>query len=242
MSGFSHKSWWVGGLVASLAFVVAVVVQAAIPDASGVIHACYRANGNLRLVDKSNCTSSETALTWNQMGPQGPAGVPGPAGAPGPQGQPGTSGPSGVAGYEIINTQETLPLNGSIEVTATCPTGKRVISGGYVAPTVLDTASSSRPEGDKGWRVEFKSNGGNGDASVLADQRKLERSLVGNRLGKLEQVRRPPALEIEFDLGQRCGGMPSVNLSLVKCDFDQAAANLDRAGRNFNSSAARPFS
>ena len=66
MSGLSHKSWWVVGLVASLAIVVVAVVHAAIPDASGVIHACYRANGNLRLVDKSSCTSSETALTWNQ--------------------------------------------------------------------------------------------------------------------------------------------------------------------------------
>jgi hypothetical protein len=177
MSGLSHKNWWVVGL-ASLAVLVVAVVQAAIPDASGVIHACYRANGNLRLVDKSSCTSGETPLTWNQTGPQGPAGgpgpqgVPGPAGTPGPQGAPGPQGqpgtPAGVAGYEIINTHEALPLNGSIEVTATCPTGKRVIAGGYVAPTVLDTASSSRPEGDKGWHVEFKSNGGNGDASVYA--------------------------------------------------------------------------
>ena len=162
MSGLSHKCSWVVGLVVSLAIVVVAAVQAAIPDPSGAIHACYRSNGNLRLVDKSNCTSGETALTWNQTGPQGPAG------APGPQGQPGTPGPAGVAGYEIINTHETLPLNGSIEVTATCPTGKRVIAGGYVAPSVLDTASSSRPEGDSGWRVEFKSNGGMGEASVYA--------------------------------------------------------------------------
>jgi hypothetical protein len=162
MSGLSHKNWWVVGLVASLAIVVVAVVQAAIPDPSGAIHACYRANGNLRLVDKSSCTSSETALTWNQTGPQGPAG------APGPQGPPGIAGPPGVAGYEIINTHETLPLNGSIEVTATCPSGKRVIAGGYVAPSVLDTASSSRPEGDSGWRVEFKSNGGMGEAAVYA--------------------------------------------------------------------------
>jgi hypothetical protein len=162
MSVLSHKNWWVAGLVASLVVVVVAAVRAAIPDPSGVIHACYRANGNLRLVDKSGCTSAETALTWNQTGPQGPAGT------PGPQGQPGAPGPASTAGYEIINTHETLPLNGSIEVTATCPTGKRVIAGGYVAPSVLDTASSSRPEGDKGWYVEFKSNGGNGDASVYA--------------------------------------------------------------------------
>ena len=162
MSVLSHKNWWVGGLVAGLVVVVVAAVRAAIPDPSGVIHACYRANGNLRLVDKSGCTSAETALTWNQTGP---AGTPGPQGVPGPQGQPG---PASTAGYEIVNTHETLPLNGSIEVTATCPTGKRVIAGGYVAPSVLDTASSSRPEVDSGWHVEFKSNGGNGDAVVYA--------------------------------------------------------------------------
>ena len=59
MSRLSYKNWWVVGL-ASLAITVVAVVQAAIPDPSGVIHACYRSNGNLRLVDKSNCTSSET--------------------------------------------------------------------------------------------------------------------------------------------------------------------------------------
>ena len=122
MSRLSYKNWWVVGL-ASLAITVVAVVQAAIPDPSGVIHACYRSNGNLRLVDKSNCTSSETTLIWNQTGPEGPSG------APGPQGQPGTPGPAAVAAYEIINTHETLPLNGSIEVTATCPAGKRVIAG-----------------------------------------------------------------------------------------------------------------
>src|SRR6516165_11143520 len=108
MSRLSYKSWWVVGLIASLALVVAVV-QAAIPDPSGVIHACYRANGNLRLVDKSNCTSSETALSWNQTGPQGAPGAPGPAGAPGPQGQPGSPGAANVTSYEIISTLKTFP-------------------------------------------------------------------------------------------------------------------------------------
>ena len=172
MSRLSYKNWWVVGL-ASLAITVVAVVQAAIPDPSGVIHACYRSNGNLRLVDKSSCTGSETTLIWNQTGLRDlralwTCGNTGTAGRSWPSGPTGHTGPAAVAAYEIINTHETLPLNGSIEVTATCPTGKRVIAGGYVAPSVLDTASSSRPEGDKGWLVEFKSNGGMGEASVYA--------------------------------------------------------------------------
>ena len=44
------RNWLVGGLVAGLAVTgIVIIVQAAIPDPSGVIHACYRPNGNLRL-------------------------------------------------------------------------------------------------------------------------------------------------------------------------------------------------
>ena len=198
MGSLSQRSWWFGGLVAGLATAGVVIVQAAIPDPNGVIHACYRANGNLRLVDKSSCTTDETALSWNQSGPPGPqgiAGAQGPQGAPGsqgpqgavgpqgasgpqgsqgipgpqgPQGGPGPSGPAGVSGYEIINTHGTLPLNGTVQVVATCSSGKRVLGGGYVVPNEVDTAPLSRPEGDNGWRVDFKSNGGSGDASVYA--------------------------------------------------------------------------
>ena len=199
------RNWLVRGLVAGAAVTgVVMIVQAAIPDPSSVIHACYRPNGNVRLVDKSSCTGNETAISWNQTGPAGPQGeagpqgtpgpegTPGPQGAPGPQGppgpqgvagpqgtqgspgpqgpqgSPGPSGPAGVSGYEIINTHGNLPMNGTASVVATCSSGKRVLGGGYVAPQVGDMAPLSRPEGDNAWRVDFKSNGGSGDASVYA--------------------------------------------------------------------------
>ena len=192
----------VGGLVAGVAATgIVMIVQAAIPDPSGVIHACYRPNGNVRLVDKSSCTGNETAISWNQTGPAGPPGeagaqgtpapqgAPGPQGPPGPQGvagpqgtqgpqgstgpqgpqgSPGPSGPAGVSGYEIINTHGSLPVNGTTSVVASCSSGKRVLGGGYVVPQVGDTVGLSRPEGDNEWRVDFKSNGGSGDASVYA--------------------------------------------------------------------------
>ena len=164
---------------------IVMIVQAAIPDPNGVIHACYRSNGNLRLVDKSTCVAGETTISWNQTGAQGPqgeagpqgsqglpgtqgaAGPSGPQGTPGsqgPQGAPGTPGPTGMSAYEIVNTRGQLPANGTVQVVATCPSGKRVLGGGYVAPSASDTAPLSRPEGDNGWRVDFKSNGGSGDA------------------------------------------------------------------------------
>lgn len=78
------------------------VAWATIPDQGGVIHGCYQKNnGQLRVVDSGagpGCTPAETALQWNQTGPQGPQGPPGPQGASGPQGIAGPTGPTGPAG------------------------------------------------------------------------------------------------------------------------------------------------
>ena len=86
-------------LVAGAALLLAGgVAYATIPDSGGVIHGCYAKNGSLRVVDTAAgeaCSSKETALTWNQTGPQGP---PGPQGAEGPQGPAGPSGPAGPQG------------------------------------------------------------------------------------------------------------------------------------------------
>jgi hypothetical protein len=49
------------------------IAYATIPDASGVIHGCYKnSNGALRVIDTdagATCNGSETPLTWNQTGP-----------------------------------------------------------------------------------------------------------------------------------------------------------------------------
>jgi hypothetical protein len=73
-------------LVAIAALLVAStgLAAAAIPDADGVIHACFnKRTGAVRIIDteapvSATCTSKETALSWNQTGP---AGQPGPAGS-----------------------------------------------------------------------------------------------------------------------------------------------------------------
>jgi hypothetical protein len=53
------------------------IAYATIPGSNGVIHACYKASGQLRVIDSGSCGSGETALTWNQSGPPGPPGPPG---------------------------------------------------------------------------------------------------------------------------------------------------------------------
>src|SRR5262249_20920472 len=88
-----------------------IATYATIPDQSGVIYGCYnKRGGSIRVLDNSvtNCGANETALNWNQTGPQGPIGPQGPqgpqgaTGLQGPTGPAGPAGPSGVSGYEVI--------------------------------------------------------------------------------------------------------------------------------------------
>lgn len=52
-------------------------------ESTTVINACYNnENGLTRIVENdADCRAAETAISWNQTGPQGPAGPAGPAGA-----------------------------------------------------------------------------------------------------------------------------------------------------------------
>jgi hypothetical protein len=71
---------------ATLFMVVGGIAYASIPDASGVIHGCYRTStddqkGQLRVVeDAASCRTNELPMQWNQTGPDGPAGKDGAAG------------------------------------------------------------------------------------------------------------------------------------------------------------------
>jgi hypothetical protein len=61
--------------------VLAAVVQASIPDSSGVIHGCYQTNDSthnggaaLQIIDSNStatCKENQTAIQWNQQGPPG---------------------------------------------------------------------------------------------------------------------------------------------------------------------------
>jgi collagen triple helix repeat protein len=110
--------FWLGvGLGIVLASGIGVAV-AAIPDASGVIHACYQVDkngsvagdGNIRLIDptstkKNNqaCKNNEAALDWNVSGPTGAKGATGARGATGAKGPTGPKGPTGSKGATGTN-------------------------------------------------------------------------------------------------------------------------------------------
>src|SRR5690348_16282315 len=105
-------------LGAGLALLAGGIAYAAIPDASGVIHGCYKKTspnqGTLRVIDTEKgqkCLSSETTLTWNQTGPQGPTG---PQGSTGPQ---GPAGPS-AAFATIVDGPVAAPAGGPTTVAS----------------------------------------------------------------------------------------------------------------------------
>lgn len=122
-----------GAIVVVVASVAAVgVAWAAIPDNFGVIHSCYaKSGGSLRVIDTvGTCKNGETALDWNQIGPQGPAG---PTGATGPTGPTGATGPQGPVGpaqpgssinVEVVagdSQNITLAPGTDTNLNATCP-------------------------------------------------------------------------------------------------------------------------
>ena len=98
------------GAAAALAVVSGSAAYAAIPDGSGVIHACYKSSnpnqGTLHVIDMTKgqkCAVGESAIDWNQQGPQGPQGIEGqtgPQGSTGPQGPEGPQGPQGPQGIQ----------------------------------------------------------------------------------------------------------------------------------------------
>jgi len=117
------------------------IAYAAIPDAGGVIHACYKTgNGQLRISDSGDCGPSEAPLAWNQTGP---AGAPGPAGPAGPVGPPG---PSGTLAWAHVAADGTvLGSSGNVTVFHFFAGGYCVgVTGGvsHAAMAVLDALSN----------------------------------------------------------------------------------------------------
>lgn len=74
---------------------------AAVPGADGVIHSCYKAAGQLRVIDAESgetCAKNEEPLSFNRTGPAGPRGATGPVGPRGPEGTQGDQGLPGETG------------------------------------------------------------------------------------------------------------------------------------------------
>jgi hypothetical protein len=138
------KRWLVLAIV-GLASVAGVTAWAAIPDAGGVIHVCYKNSGGaMRVIDTGlgqTCANNETSLNWDSA-----------------------NTPNGLLGYTRVVTNATVAVGNEAEVNANCPEGYHVLGGGYSVNdnpayyagdldihVVVDTPSGTSP--NEGWRV-----------------------------------------------------------------------------------------
>src|SRR5579875_3587718 len=141
------------------------------PMATGVIHGCYLSatgpgfppgppprhrgaepkgnpfDGLLRIVSAgTTCGPGETAISWNQSGPQGPQGAKGttgPQGAQGPQGAKGTTGPQGPQGAKGTTGPQGPP-------GATGTTGPQGAQGPQGAKGTTGPQGAQGPQGANG--------------------------------------------------------------------------------------------
>ena len=92
-------------------------------------------------------------------GPVGPAGPAGPQGPEGARGPIGPQGPQGVPGLSGVETVRVDNFSGQVrleaQATATCPSGKTMISGGAEILSQFAERKTglvvSRPVGTNGW-------------------------------------------------------------------------------------------
>jgi hypothetical protein len=157
-------------LVAGVLGAGTAVALGSVPDATGVIHACYQytvtggqtepaATAYLRVIDPANQTCNTAAagppereLDWNASGPQGPQGVSGPQG---PQGATGLQGPPGSAQTTSVGAGGTAYVTGygaqSVTNTGGLLTltnhGAVAIRGGIVTVDESAAVGGSQPVG-----------------------------------------------------------------------------------------------
>ena len=145
------------GLALVALLVGGTAALATIPGTGGVISGCYaKRDGALRVIDAStSCKSGESALNWNQAGPQGPQGQQGQQGAQGPQGQTGPQGPqgpAGVSGYELVTSQFDVAANSWASGNALCSGSNRPTGGGFWLTNENANVVKNQPLG-QGWHV-----------------------------------------------------------------------------------------
>ena len=138
---------------AALAAVVVAITATDAPRAaiSQLIGSAQIRNGSIQVVDLS--PRARRALR-GQRGPRGFAGEPGAQGPAGVAGPAGPAGAPGLANVEIVFANNATHANTALALDATCPTGKRVIAGGFRGAAGTDVLESF-PFNDRTWRVVF---------------------------------------------------------------------------------------
>jgi len=137
----STKALVVGLMVTALLVATAGFVAA---QSSTQIIGCYdNKTGLLRYLQSGSCTAKETAISWNQVGPQGPQGEKGETGSQGPagpQGETGVQGPPGPQG-EKGEKGDTGPQG---------PAGPQGATGAQGSPGPQGEKGNPGPQGPRG--------------------------------------------------------------------------------------------
>ena len=100
-------------------------------------------------------------------GATGAQGAPGPAG---PQGEPGPQGAPGVSGYQQVQVDVTLPLDGEQgQQEVECPTGSVVTGGGFASADGSEQLDVWRsfPTGASRWHFDYTVEPGGGGRPAL---------------------------------------------------------------------------
>lgn len=148
-----HSTVAIVVLVAVVSAVVGVAAYAyavGSPAPQTIYAAVNKSDGTMKIVSATyKPKSNEYILTWNNVGPQGPAGPqgePGPMGPQGPQGEAGAVGPQGLQG-------EPGPQGDTGATGAQGPPGAKGDAGepGPIGP--------AGPQGEKGDKGEAGANG-----------------------------------------------------------------------------------
>jgi hypothetical protein len=144
------------GLISSTLLVLlltsAFIFTAAHIQTGGTIIGCVKnSSGKFRIVSSATqCKSNEHSVSWNIMGPPGPAGAQGETGSQGPQGELGPQGETGLQGLqgEPGPQGETGPQGvqgepGNLALAGQhCPTGEVVV--GFDAFGDIDCAPQTQ--------------------------------------------------------------------------------------------------
>src|SRR5215212_8040191 len=166
---------WLVTFAVILTTLMSVTLASAHGGNTALIHSCVNnTSGEIKIiVATANCPSNYRALDWNiqgsagqqgpigpvgpvgPIGPQGSQGEQGPQGLPGQQGIQGVQGPAGISGLETVRVFDGNRTTAILNVTADCPSGKKVLGGGYSTSgdNLNIVIAANAPLGDSQWSV-----------------------------------------------------------------------------------------
>ena len=120
------------------------------------ITACVGKNGEVYIVGQgfknTNCSNTQTPVSWSIEGPAGPQG---PAG---PEGPVGAQGPAGVVSNTLIVSNSVSGGSfDSVTADASCPAGSILVSGGARVTALVGSSrafiNASYPVSTSTWRA-----------------------------------------------------------------------------------------